>query len=336
MADKTKQEKGGEARAKKLTKEERSDIAKKAAAARWSGDVPKATHGSQDHPLKIGDLEIPCYVLADGRRILHQRGMVSSLGMARGSSAGSGGDRLAKFVFGKGIEPFISDNLRAVTGDPIKFRIPNGGIAYGYEAQVLADICDAVLAARKAGALQKQQLHIAEQCEILVRGFARVGIIALVDEATGYQAERDRDDLQRFLALYLSEEKLKWAKTFPDEYYRQLFRLWGWNYSPLSVKRPQYIGKLTNQFVYDRLPANVIDELKRLNPVKNRNTGRRGAAHFQYLSADIGQVDLRDHLLQLIAIMRISKNKEVFKKNFALAFPTTGDQIPLFDDDEDE
>ena len=296
--------------------------------------ILKATHGSRDHPLLIGDLEIPCYVLEDGRRVLHQRGMVKSLGMARGGSSKGGGDRLHHFVDGKALEPFVSKKLSEATTEPIIFRTPRGAIAYGYEAQVLADICEAVLAAREAGVLQKQQLHIAQQCEMLMRGFARVGIIALVDEATGYQAERDRNELHRFLAMYLSEERLRWAKMFPDEYYRQLFRLYGWNYNPLSVRRPRLVGQLTNKLVYEKLPAHVLGELQRLNPVKNKKTGRRTAAHFQHLSSDIGQPDLRDHLLQLIAIMRVSKNKDAFMRNFSMAFPDPqGQQIELDLDD---
>ena len=297
--------------------------------------ILKATHGSTDHPLTIGDLQIPCYVLEDGRRVLHQTGMVNSLGMSRGGAGSDRGDRLSKFVSGKLLEPFISDKLREVIHEPIKFRVPSGSLAYGYEAQSLADICEAVLSARQAGVLQIQQQHIATQCEILVRGFAQVGIIALVDEATGYQFDRDRDSLQKFLALYLSEERLKWAKTFPDEYYKQLFRLRGWKYSPISVKRPQYVGKLTNQLVYEKLPANVLDELRKLNPVKNKKTHRRGAAFFQYLSKDIGQQDLRDHLLQLIAIMRVSPNWRTFQRNFARAFPEPGSQVEM-ELDEDE
>lgn len=297
----------------------------------------KATYGSSDHPLKIGDIEIPCFVLEDGRRVLSQRGLISSLGMKGGGSGSSkGADRLTVFVTGKGLEPFISKDLRVATENPIKFRNTSGTVTHGYEAQILSDICDAVLAARQAGALQKQQLHIAEKCEMLMRGFARVGIIALVDEATGYEKYRDKDELQRFLALYLSEERLSWAKMFPDEYYKQLFRLRGWNYSPLSVKRPKLVGKLTNELVYQKLPANVLEELRTLNPVKNKKTWRRGAAHFQHLSQEIGQVDLRDHLLQLIAIMRVSKTWEQFMRNFKEAFPTEGDQLELDLDENDE
>src|SRR5207253_2839021 len=137
-----------------LSPEERSEIARQAAAARWGtpapSNLPLATYGSPDRPLRISNMEIPCYVLDDGRRVLVQRGMVTALGMARGSSAGTGGDRLAKFTAGKALEPFVSEHLSTVTTRPIRFRTGGGVIAYGYEATVLADICEAVLAARKA------------------------------------------------------------------------------------------------------------------------------------------------------------------------------------------
>ena len=209
--------KGGKARAEKLTPEQLSESGRKAALARWSGDIPQATHGSPDHPLKIGDIEIPCYVLEDGKRVLYQRAMVDALDMSRGSSSTSGGDRLAKFATGKAIKPFLEHKLSAVT-EPIKFRTPTGQLAYGYDATILADICEAVLKARQEGLLQKQQEHIAKRCEILIRGFARVGIIALVDEVTGYQEYRAREALAEILENFISVELSKWAKTFPDEF----------------------------------------------------------------------------------------------------------------------
>lgn len=148
-------------------------------------------------------------------------------------------NRLALFVTGEIIKPFVPQHVIEATQSPIKFKAPNGVASYGYEAIILADICEAVLAAREAGVLQMwQQGHIARRCEILVRGFARVGIIALVDEVTGYQKERDRNELQKILEQYIAKELLPWVKTFPDEYYEELFRLRGWQYNPLSVKRP--------------------------------------------------------------------------------------------------
>jgi hypothetical protein len=48
--------------------------------------------------------------------------MVSALGISRGSSAQSGGDRLAKFVSGQRVSPYITDGILSVTTNPIKFR----------------------------------------------------------------------------------------------------------------------------------------------------------------------------------------------------------------------
>jgi hypothetical protein len=118
-------------------------------------------------------------------------------------------------------------SLAAVTGlHPIP-AAPSRAWSGGYPATILADICDVVLAARKAGVLQKQQEHIADQCEILVRGFARVGIIALVDEATGFQRDRAKDALTRILEAFIAKELRPWLRTFPDEFYQELYRLKG-------------------------------------------------------------------------------------------------------------
>ena len=290
-------------------------------------NVVQAEHGSADHPLRIGDLEIPCFVLEGERRVLVQRGIVSALGMARGSSANTGGDRLAKFTAGKALSSYVSAELLAVTANPIKFRTPNGNVAYGYEATILADICEAVLQARSDGKLQKQQEHIAKRCEILVRGFARVGIIALVDEATGFQEVRARRALETILENFIADELLKWAKRFPDEFYREMARLRGLRYSEIATKRPAYIGRLTNDLVYDRLAPGVLRELKRKNPKDDK--GRRKYKHHQWLTEDVGNPRLREHLAAVIALMRASTNWRNFYSLLQRAFPKYGEHPKL-------
>ena len=310
--------KGGKARAEKLSDAERKEIAAKAARTRWGSDLPSATHGDPDHPLVIGDVEIPCYVLADGRRVLHQRGLVDAIGMARGSSGGTGGDRLAKFVAGDRLKTFVSNELRAVTDNPIKFKTPTGSLAYGYEATVLADICEAVLAARKAHLLQKQQLHIAVQCEILVRGFARVGIVALVDEVTGYQYDRARRALEEILDKFIRDELGKWAKRFPDEFYREMFRLRGLDW-PLNRNPPRYVGTLTSNVVYQRLGPGILDELKSKSPKNSR--GNRKSRYHQWLTDDVGHPKLQEHIASVIALMKASDDWKTFKKLLDRALP---------------
>lgn len=335
--DNSKQSKGGEARRDALTPEQRIEIAKKAALARH--EVIKATHGSDDHPLKIGDIELPCYVLEDGTRVLSQRGMTGGLGMSQGSAGIGGADRLASFLRGKSISPYVSSDLMALIDNPIKFKHPVGGnLAHGYPATVLADICDAVLAARRAGALQKQQEHIADQCEILVRGFARVGIIALVDEATGYQADRARDALAKILEAFIAKELQQWVQTFPTDYYRELFRLRGLPFPIDTVKRPQYFGTLTNDIVYKRLAPGVLEELQRVTP-RDDETGRYKHRFFQRLTMNKGYPKLREHLGAVVAIMKLSKDYEDFKGKLNRLYPKFNSQLALpfeYDDKEDD
>ena len=130
-------------------------------------------------------------------RVLVQNGMITALGMKQGTAGRGQGNRLVKFMNTKGVSEFVDDELRSVILNPIRFKSPNGAEMDGYNATILADLCDSVLEARKSNNVNYQQQHIAEQCEILVRGFARVGIIALVDEATGYQDFRVRQALAK-------------------------------------------------------------------------------------------------------------------------------------------
>ena len=332
----TPQSKGGQERARRLSSDERKEIARKAAIARWGDDaapVVRATHGSPDRPLTVGAIDIPCYVLEDGRRVIVQRGMMAALDMKQGTAGRGGGDRLAKFVSTKAIAPFVSDDLRRMITEPIRFRIGGGAMAYGYEATILAEVCDSVLKARESGALHYQQEHIAKQCEVLVRAFARVGIIALVDEATGYQEVRDRKALEEILNKYISEELRRWTKTFPDDYFKEIFRLRGWSSPIQSGKRPGGLGHYTNDIVYERLAPGLLDELQRLNPSDGQ--GHRKRRHHQYLSEDHGDPRLREHLDKVTFLMKASSTWGQFKQLLDRAIPkvnATG-LLPLPDPD---
>ncbi len=287
--------------------------------------VLEVVAGAADRPLQIGDIGIPCYVLEDETRVLVQRGMAAGMGMSH-----SRGQRLTTFVASKTLKPFISNDLRVVIASPIKFVSP-GGVAHGYPATILTDLCDAVLAARDADALQKQQLHIAAQCEILVRGLARVGIIALVDEVTGYQDIRARNSLAKILEEFIAKELQPWTKTFPDDFYKEMFRLREWPWQPWNVKRPSVVGKYTNDLVYERIAPGVLEELRRKNPKLPQGTRKR--RHFQWFTPNFGHPKLKEHLASVIALMRASSNWPQFMRNMNRALPKLNETIEMpFDD----
>lgn len=331
MEKKARQSIGGKRRAEKLTKEERSSIASVAAKARWAVEstYPKATHPGE---IVIGDISIPCAVLENGKRVITEHGITKALGSRSGASkrlkraAKSDGAPLPVFLAPSQLKPFIGSALYDGPLKPIFFRNKKR-VVIGYDAEILPLICDIWLKAREACVLLKQQLLKAQKAEILMRGLAHIGIVALIDEATGYQAERDRYELHKILAAYLSEERLRWAKRFPDEFYKQIYRLKNWPW-PNSGKRTPIIGKITNKIVYEKLPKGVLDELRLRNPTMV-GAGKRKWKHHQFLSEDIGQPDLRDHLLQLVAIMRISSDWRTFEKHIKVAFPQPGDQLDI-------
>jgi hypothetical protein len=330
--------KGGKARANSLTREERQDIARQAAEARWRHEdaqkgisIPKATHIGD---LEIGNSTIKCAVLEDGKRVLTRATFVKAIGRkgkAKGGRIYDDEFRTPVFLTAKNLKPFIPSEM-SENSAPIIFKL-NGQRMIGYRAELLPQVCGVFIDAEKAGVLTTNQIPIAEKCNILLRGFATVGIIALVDEATGYQEIRSRQALEEILERYIRGELGKWAKTFPDEFYKEMFRLRGWQYSPFTVKRPQYIGHLTNDIVYARLAPGVLEELRILEPKDDK--GRRKHKLFQWLTDDVGHPRLREHLIATIALMRGSNTWTEFNRMLQRAFPkiNTNLELPLEIDD---
>ena len=187
----------------------------------------------------------------------------------------------------------------------------------GYKAEILSRICDIYLSARDDEVLLESQQHLAEISDILMRSLAKVGIVALIDEATGYQFERDARALQELLSQYIAEEFLPWIKTFPDEFYIQMFRLRGWDYK--GRLKTSYAGVLTNFLVYNRLPEGVLEELKRLNPILNKNGYRKYRLH-QGLTKEVGYTHLKQHISTVVTMMRGFDTWEEFEKVFRKSF----------------
>lgn len=323
--------KGGLARAKSLSPDQRREIARAAIEARWrkhgKEGIVWATHGSPDKPLHIGDLEVTCYVLEDGRRVISQRGLQTAVGMS--TSGGSKGAHRTAKIIEKIEHKLLGDNeLTARMKDPIVFMPPVGGnTAYGYEATTLIDVCDLIMKAHDSkDVLLPSQEKYATAASIVVRAFAKVGIIALIDEVTGYQDARAKDALAKILEAFIATELRKWVSTFPVDYYKELFRLRGWRFPDLPAdqrKRPVLVGKITNDVVYDRLAPGVRIELHRLTPRDEK--GHLKYRLHRWLTEDVGHPKLREHLASLIALMKASDSWTQFKKMLDRALPRYGD-----------
>lgn len=58
----------------------------------------------------------------------------------------------------------------------------------------------------------------------MIRGLATVDVIALIDEATGYQRIGGQRALAAILGKFIAEEFRPWTRTFLPEFYEEIFR----------------------------------------------------------------------------------------------------------------
>ena len=322
--------KGGKARASVLTNDQRKAIARTAAIARWEGHTPAGKQasdspGSSAKPakpapldiapvlpialfpgkLRMGITEFSVYVLDNGKRVMAQREVVRVLTGRRETG------KLTSYLQTQALKPFIDAD--SISRQTIQFSIP--GTQYlgnGYEATLLLDICDAYLRARDERALAAQQLDIAKQAEIITRACAKVGIIALIDEATGYQAFRKKQELQLKLQVFIADDLQEWALMFPPEFWFELARLEGVHYSPRS--RPLRWGKYIMAFVYDAIDGDIGKELRKKNPDPHFKKN-----HHQWLK-EFGRQKVHDQIQRVVTIMKLCDGMDEFRQKFAKVF----------------
>jgi hypothetical protein len=318
--------KGGRARANVLTPTERRDIARNAIAARWAKykqetfppEAPKDVSQSPSDSLpfsmfrgnlRIGDIELECHVLNDERRVFTQREVVRVLSHGRESG------NLARYL---DRNPLYSKQFSV--GPGFDFKVPGSPtIANGYEATQLIEISELYLEARRLGLLKKSQLKLALQAEVIVRSCAKVGIIALIDEATGFQEVRKKRALQIKLQAFIAEDMQEWARMFPPEFWFELARLEGVHYSPRN--RPLRWGKYVMAFVYDAIDKDMGQALRIVNPDPHYKQNDH------QLLTDFGRQQVNDQIQRVVTIMKLCEDMKDFKKKFDRVFKKTAIQM---------
>lgn len=286
--------------------------------------VPKATHWGE---LKIGNKVLPCYVLENGERVFSLKGVVVGLMETEGG-------QLAEYIKVKSLKPFLSKELTpAENGSiPALIKFDTSGKAFskyalGLPIERFIDLCEAYADALEADnntiKLTDKQRQTAMNALKFLRASAKVGIIALVDEATGYQYERAVDALQFKLKLFLEDDMRKWEKTFPDELWVEFGRLTNWKGS--LHQRPKYWGKLVMELVYDYLDPDVAHWLK-----NNVPTPRGGQNYHQWLSRQFGLKKLVEHIWMLIGMAKACTSMLELKERMAIQFGRHNVQLNLF------
>lgn len=336
MDDETKAErasKGGEARMQKLSREERSALAREAAKARWQRVKSKGVTeeagielSREDYlpeakypgVLNLAGVEIPVYVLSNGQRVIARIAATEVLtGVKRQ------GD-LESYIRAESLKGFI--DLETVKSRMVTFRLKEvemlNQAVMGLPSDLFIEICRGYVAALNASmnpelnvTLTERQREIAIKAGMFLAACAKVGLDALIDEATGYQYERPEDALQIKLKLYLAEEMRKWEKTFPDQLWEQFGRLTNWK--GRIHQRPKYWGKLVMELIYEYLDPDVAQWLR-----ENAPTPLHGQNYHQWLTEQYGLRKLIEHIWKVIGIASTCETIDELRNNMERLYGT--------------
>ena len=171
--------------------------------------------------------------------------------------------------------------------------------------------------------MTSRQLEIAYTAVKFQQACTDVGLVALVDEATGYQYEREADALQIKLKLYLEDEMRKWEQTFPEELWSEFGRLTNWKGTIHA--RPKYWGKLVMELIYSYLDPDVAKWLK-----ENAPKPMRGQNYHQWLTSQYGLKKLTEHIWLVIGMASGCHSMHELREKMAERFGRHQVQLRLY------
>jgi hypothetical protein len=258
---------------------------------------------------QFGADPVECHVLEDGRDLITATGILIAF---VGHKTGNLEQFLSRIPGGSAL--FSSYTA-------IRFRLPdNNGIARGYPADFLIDLCTLSVSALARGELHPKQIPAAIRASIVLTACAKVGITSIVHEATGYQEHRAKNALQDKLAVVLMREAGRWKQLFTLEFFREMGKLYRLQLID-NVRRPWCFAALIREFFYEWFDEDVYAELRKRNP---KPSG--GTKHHQFLTP-FARERFERHQRDVLILMRASSDIEDFRMRFGAAFRGQGLQL---------
>ncbi len=259
------------------------------------------------------DVECEALVLSTGERGFNRHQVMQVVGLHKDSKA----DRFRSFL-----AEIAPNALTLLDKKGSQVVMPSGQKANFVPCDVITDFAAGVIRQAVTGKLHPQRQGLIEPCLAIQESLAKVGISALIDEATGYQYHRAPDALQDLFTRLLRNTASDWERRFHPEFYEALYHLFGWYYDPARPNKPKpfIVGKITLQWVYEPVfPAEILIEIKE----------RQGSNKMhQWLTTEGGLRLLEQQRDAVMMIARVSIDHRDFENRCAVAFFKRG-QIPI-------
>lgn len=239
---------------------------------------------------------IDCYVLDDGRRVLSQRSIL-------------------KHIAGRADQSDLSKYLDAVNDDEAKkglsqsdgaFSFLSGGgtRCIGREAKDVAAVASFFVEAALDGTLPPEKFYLASNANKLLGALATIALEALVDEVTGYQAERATDWLQDRLNLLVQGDPAKYKRLWTTRLVKTLCQVYRIPHDP-SVGFPVWLTGIAGKLYDLILTSDVVDAVRDMDP------HAKGVKYFQHLT-ERGRAVLLSELSVVETLALQSANKDEF------------------------
>ncbi len=276
-------------------------------------ELPRATHEGE---ISLGRNSLSCAVLEDGTHLVGGSGFLRVLGLPWRGKLNDGSNLGVQI--GSNLRSFNDDRLReALT--LIEFRSLRGQRAKGLQAYALTTFCNTFIRAREDSELDQAQLKTASQCDHLLMLLGEETIEEQIDAVTGFDTVRDRLALHDILRRSVSPELMVWIHRIPDDFFRQVFRLRGWEWKGMALKKPKTLGRTANSLIFERLAPGVVRELREHVPEDFQ--GRRKNTRQPWLTKTIGHQALENHVYAVVGLMRASANWSQFYRMLQRSFP---------------
>ncbi|MGH8037211.1 MAG: P63C domain-containing protein [Stenotrophomonas sp.] len=272
-------------------------------------DLPKISHLGV---VRFGSIDAEAVVLEDGRRGFLAKQFAKVLGYTEKTRSGR-------------FDRFLADFAPIYMKEKGKAKSPvlnpgKGGRAQFIAAEAVMEAVGNVLRAAVAGKTHSQQARQVSACVEINLALGMVGLVALIDEATGYQYHRAPDALQDLIGKLIRTQVADWQRRFEPAYYAALAKVTGTRAVSGANGRPPIWGHITRKWVYEVcFPQEVLEE------VAQRQEG--GEKLHQWLTA--GGVEAVAKQKERVTLMAASSaNYKDFEARCSITFDRPG-QISL-------
>lgn len=269
--------------------------------------------------VHFGDLDCEAVVLTTGERGYVRKQVAKLLGVHENNT----GHRFRQIL-----ADFSPKSLSELDKFESPISLPSGRRAQFFPAGVITQIASGVIDAALDHTLHSARRKLVPNCMKIMRALATTGEVALIDEATGYQHHRAPDALQELISKLLRQSCASWERRFHPDYYRAIYRLFGWKYQGHDQNPPHVVGQITLRWVYGPvLPEDLLGEIRNRKGISQK--------HHQWLS-DQGLAHLESQIHAVTAIARSSMSYPDFKRRCEAAFAGAALQLGLLLDELEE